>query len=211
MTGRHEQRQVFVLGDAPAPAVVADFGQYAQPATSSMTSMTSSTGSAAGSVSAAHTEVIMIPPAVPDPVPDVLVDLGEIRPVRTDAAGPAARRAASPSSWPRTLVSAAALAVFGVAMFVGGQWSADRGVGPVVQLPVAQVETAVQTARLWRLASPEERKQQCRWLAAPGDSRDYTLRAWQGHLRADAGGAVQEVDPASVARVLDDACAGRRP
>jgi hypothetical protein len=116
-----------------------------------------------------------------------------------------------PRSLLRSLVNAASLGLLTAAAFLAGQWTTQVGVEPVLPMPIADVQTAAQTARLWTLGTDAERAQQCGWLATLGDTRDYVLAKWVAHLRAPEGGRLDDVDPAVVAGVLDDACAGRAP
>ena len=181
--------------------------------------VTSSTSSTAADLG---TFVIEDPPTVNLPAmpqdaprldvgPDVLVDHPDDfrypEPEWETVSPPAERRE---PVW-RALVRAGAVGLLIVAAFLTGQATTERGVRPLLPLPLAKVETAAGMARVWPLGSPAERAQHCEWLATPGDTREYALRAWAGHLRSADGGELQEVDPAVVARVLDDACAGRRP
>lgn len=194
MSGREQPAEVADLGERTI--LHADFGPYA----------TGSTTYASSSPAAAHTEVIEIPPAVPD-----LSWMPDTRP--GDPAVPELRRPRDRGRGRlRGLVNAAALGVIIVAVFVGGQWSVENGTRPVVPFPEPTgIETAAGLTRVWQLGTPGEHKQHCRWLAAPGETREYVLREWVAYLRSEDGGALAEVDPAVVARVLDDACAGRRP
>lgn len=145
------------------------------------------------------TEVIpAVPPAVVDPIPAPAPGQG--------------RRAVPPArSWPRSLLAAAGAGIIVAGAFLAGQWTTQNGIAPVLPLPVSDVQTAAQTARLWALGTPGEQTQQCGWLATPGDTRGYVLDRWVAHLHAPEGGRLQEVDPDVVAGVLDDACAGRAP
>lgn len=190
-----------VTGGAPHPALVADFGQYTRALPNDYDPTRPPIdlgvyGMGGGSSAGAVTEVI---PAVPQDAPRL--DVGP---------GPAAEHTTRPG-FVRSLVNAAAVGVFGVACFLGGQWTTQNGLGPVLPLPAAEVETAVQTARLWQLGTPAEHTQQCGWLAAKGDTRDYVLAYWVRHLGRPEGGRLRDVDRATVARTLDNACAGRAP
>lgn len=145
-----------------------------------------------------------------DPLTEVIPVVPQAAP-RLDVPAAEPRRAARRPGLLRPLVNAASLGVLLVCTFVAGQWSVQNGVRPALPLPVSQVQSAAQTTRLWALASPVERSQLCDLLARPGDTRRYALAATRAHLQNPAGGRLQDVDPAAVARVLDNECAGRRP
>lgn len=161
-----------------------------------------SLSSAAGE---ARTEVIMVPPAVPD--------LSWMPPAEPRPAPELKRPRRRGPGLLQSLVSAAALGVIIVGSFVAGQWTNENGVRPVLPMPppAGSLETVATTARIWHLGTPGEHAQHCRWLAATGETREYTLNQWTSYVASSAGGRVDDPDRAVVARVLDDACAGRRP